>query len=197
MKKSGKRTAGIWALAGILGAIAYAQINGIERKHNSATRSETNRESYVSAERLKELPFREGPIYSDSQVPANMCSRYVRFAAKELFGLNYPSADAWDIRYALDINEIKIDSANTLEKLARDGKLKPGMMVGVYNPTSRYNSRAKEDGAGYTHVMLYLGQKDGELLFADKFGKSTRPKISLSEIRAKWLQPREIMFIEY
>ena len=140
--------------------------------------------------------FREGPVYSDSRVPTNMCSRYVRIAAEDLFGVKYPSVDAWDIRDDSRVKEINLDSTNTLEKLANEGRLKPGMLIGVYNSTSRYNARAKEDGAGYTHVMLYLGQKNGELLFADKFGKSTRPKISLNEIKSKGLQPREVMFIE-
>jgi len=150
----------------------------------------------ISKEKKRDFVFREGPVYSDEQVPANICSRYVRLAAKDLFGIEYPSADAWDIRDDSRVKEIRLDGTNSLEWLIDSGNLKPGMLVGVYNPTSRYNQRASQDGAGYTHVMLYLGNDGGEPFFADKFGKKTRPKISLKDLNDSGLKPREILFID-
>ena len=191
---------GLAAVAALAGSVALYSRNSGEnyepvREEQSVNENTIGKNESATAQSDSSV-FRNGPIYSDSKVPANMCSRYVRLAAEDLFGLKYPNVDAWDIRDDSRVREIEIDAENTLEKLAGQGKLKPGMLVGVYNPTSKYNARAKEDGAGYTHVMLYLGQIDGELLFADKFGKNTRPKISLNEIKSKGLQPKELMFID-
>ena len=140
--------------------------------------------------------FREGPVYSDSEVPANMCSRYARLAAQDMFGISYPSADAWDIRDSPKVSEIPLNNGQkSLVSLAVKDILKPGMLIGVYNPKSAYNARAKEDGAGYTHIMLYIGQENGEFYFADKFGKKTRTKVSLTNMVESGLEPREVLFV--
>ena len=140
--------------------------------------------------------FREGLVYSDSEVPVNMCSRYARLAARDMFGINYPSADAWDIRDDSKVSKIPLNNSQKeiISLVVRD-ILKPGMLIGVYNPKSAYNARAKEDGAGYTHVMLYIGQGNGEFYFADKFGKKTRTKVSLTDVVESGLEPREVLFI--
>lgn len=136
----------------------------------------------------------EGPIYSQSEVPAGMCSRYVRKAALDVFGIQYPSADAWDMRNSLNIDEIKVNSEKLIQ-LAKDGTLKPGMILGIYYPKSHYNVRAEKAGAGYTHLGIYLGKDNEKLYFADKFGKLTRTKISLDELVSKGLEPRELLFL--
>ncbi|MEK6925334.1 MAG: hypothetical protein AABW71_03805 [Nanoarchaeota archaeon] len=138
-----------------------------------------------------------GPIYSDMTVPANMCSRYVRFAANDLFGIQYPNANAWDIRDASNVSEIPVNSKEDVIKLAKDRFMKRGMALGLYNPKSKYNNVAQNDGAGYTHVALYLGMdRDGRMYFADKFGKETRKRTSLDELLEKGnLQPRELLFL--
>ncbi len=183
------------ALAGIFGLVAYAQSPNLDKKTDKPVKVGTEKE-IVQIEDSSNKKIKEGPVYSAVEVPANMCSRYVRYAAKDLFKIDYPAADAWDIRDGINVEEIKIDSKNTLETLVKDGSLKEGMVVGFYNPNSKYNARAEKDGAGYTHVMLYLG-KDGEkLLFADKFGKKTRTKISLDEITKSGLDAREVMYIK-
>lgn len=138
-----------------------------------------------------------GPVYSDNVVPANMCSRYVRNAAEDLFGIKYPSADAWDIRDAKNVNEIAIKSKDDVLNLENQGILRKGMVLGLYNPKSKYNGVAKNDGAGYTHVAIYLGKENGKLYFADKFGKETRSKTSLEDLLSRGkLQPREILFLD-
>ncbi len=190
-----KRNVGIWALAGILGTIAYAQLSDLNNGTNKPIKFGTEKE-IVQVRDYSNKKIKDGPIYSEDKVPANMCARYVRCAAEELFGIKYPVADAWDIRDDINVEEIKVDSKNTLENLAKDGSLKEGMIVGFYNPNSKYNARAEEDGAGYTHVMIYLGKDEEKLFFADKFGKKTRIKISLDEIIKSGLDAREVMYLK-
>ncbi len=182
------------ALAGILGVVAYAQSPDLDKKTNKPVK--LGEKEIVKVEDSSKKTLKEGPVYSNAKVPANMCSRYVRYAAKDLFGIKYPAADAWDIRDDVNVEEIKVDSKNTLENLVKNGSLKEGMIVGFYNPKSSYNNVAKEDGAGYTHVMLYLGKDEQNLLFADKFGKKTRTKISLDEITKSGLDAREVMYLK-
>ena len=145
---------------------------------------------------IRKDKFMTGPVYSSEEVPSSMCARYLRLSANDLFGLQYPKADAWNIRDDSRVSEIPVSSVKDLENLAERGVLKPGMGLGLYNPTSRYNSVAQKDGAGYTHVAIYLGKEDGKLCFADKFGKETRPKIALGELLNRGnLQPREVLYL--
>ncbi len=181
------------ALAGILGATAYVSLSDLSRETDKPARLENE---VVRIEDSSKKKIKEGPVYSGAKVPANMCARYVRLAAEDLFGIKYPAVDAWDIRDDSKVEEIKIDSKNTLENLAKNGFLKEGMIIGFYNPTSKYNTLAEKDGAGYTHVMLYLGKEDENLFFADKFGKKTRTKISLDEITRSGLDAREVMYLK-
>ena len=137
----------------------------------------------------------EAPVYPESEVPANYCARYVRFAARDLFGKNYPAADAWDIRDFESVGKIILKD-NVLRELACAGTLKPGMVLGMYNPQSRYNNHPEAKKAGYTHVLLYLGDDENRrLYFADKFGRETR-RITLSELQEKYgLIPKEILYV--
>lgn len=143
---------------------------------------------------MKEHGSIKAPVYSSSTVPTNMCSRYVRLAAKDLFGIEYPSADAWDIRDDQHVKEIVLGDFNSLRRLVDEDKITPGMIIGFYNPSSKYNSRAQEDGAGYTHVMLYVGKDGSEPVLADKFGKETRV-LSLEELSKTKIVPKEAMYI--
>lgn len=143
----------------------------------------------------KSIPV--GPEYSSKDVPTNMCSRYARVAAKTMFDLEYPSDDAWDLRDAPNVLEIPVKNKKDLENLAENGTLKEGMILAIYNPSSKYNQVAKNDGAGYTHVALYIGQKDGKMYFADKFGKETRASMDLDSLLKKGnLEPREILYLD-
>ena len=140
---------------------------------------------------VNEIP--DAPLYSESQVPANYCSRYVRFAARDLYDIEYPADDAWKLRNHSNMNAIKLNSGDDLRELADNETLKPGMVVGMFYPASKYNGRQDVEKAGYTHVLLYLGSKDGELYFADKFGSKIR-KSSLSKLQSEnGLVPKEIL----
>ncbi len=143
---------------------------------------------------MKEHGSVKAPVYSSRAVPANMCSRYVRLAAKDLFGIEYPSADAWDIRDDPFVKEIDLENFDSLRKLVDEDKITPGTVIGFYNPSSKYNSRAQEDGAGYTHVMLYVGKDGKEPVLADKFGRETRV-LSLEELSRTNIVPKEAMYI--
>jgi cell wall-associated NlpC family hydrolase len=173
------RTAALLATSGLLGFMTG---------HNSTEvpKTETKTQNHTKE-------YNEGPIYSETVVPPMMCSRYVRLAAHDLFGINYPQADAWNLRSKNDIEEIPIN--NNLEELVKAGKVKPGMIIGTYNPTSKYNDVAKKAGAGYTHVLIYIGNEDGKLIFADKFGKKTRSKLTLEELKNSHLEPREALYL--
>ncbi len=149
----------------------------------------------IYAQNPRENKIPEAPIYTVSEVPSNYCSRYAKLAAKELYGIDYPSADAWKLRDAENIDEIKLNDKINLETLVKDGKLKPGMLVGMYYPKSKYNERDEVKKAGYTHVLVYIGKdKEGKLWFADKFGKNIRKK-NLSELKKdNGLIPKEVLY---
>ncbi|MEK6916075.1 MAG: hypothetical protein AABW89_06050 [Nanoarchaeota archaeon] len=204
----GRRTAGIAqvALATVLSTIAL--VNLPQKRQDS----EPALTEPVSIQPTYEEPKRDvvkskkpsvrsvsgllpvGIVYPTDIVPANMCSRYARLAAEDIFGIQYPRADAWDIRNDLRIEEISVKNKLDLERLENEGRLRPGMLVGFFNPNSKYNGQARDAGAGYTHVALYLGE-DGDLIFADKFGKNTRQRITIDEILSNGnLEPREVLF---
>lgn len=159
-------------------APVFAGITGLDQSHSSI-----------------EGRVLEGPVYSEDTVPAGMCSRYVRFAAKDVFNIDYPVANSWQIRDSDKIGEINVNSVGDLEDLARSDALKPGMIVGFFYPKSKYNVPATESGAGYTHVALYLGNENGRLFFADKFGKLTRTREPVEDLVEKGsLVPREVLY---
>lgn len=136
------------------------------------------------------------PVYSEiSQSKIPQCARYARSIAKDLFGKKYRPEDAWDLQYANRV-VASVGEEDSLEKLADKGTLKPGMMVGVFNPDSKYNSRKDRNGrpVRYTHVITYLGDdpQTSEPLFADQFGKQTRVQTE-EELRDGGLIPRQII----
>ncbi|HLD33430.1 MAG TPA: hypothetical protein VJB66_01805 [Candidatus Nanoarchaeia archaeon] len=117
----------------------------------------------------------EVPRYAWRNVRPLRCSKYVREAAEDLFGLHYSKSDAWNRRYH-DTVVRTLGEGDSLEDLADSGVLTPGMIVGIRNPHSRYADRLDEKGetVKYTHVGLYLGQNSqGESLIADLYGSAT------------------------
>ncbi len=196
MVKSVKRTAGIWALAGLLGAIAYSEIKGKFGDERNYTKEQIRTSVERGLQDIVRGEVPDGPVYDSKTLPSTNCSRYIRLSAKDLFGKNYPSGDAWDLRDKEGVEEIRVNSYEDLKKLFGSGHLKQGMVLGIYNPKSRYNSRAEKSGAGYTHVALFLGEKNGELYFADQFGSQIRTKMSDSDLKRKGLEPREVLFLD-
>ncbi len=190
------RSVKILTLGGILGAIVYLQSPHLDNENDKLVKFGAGKEIVQVENSQRKKALKEGPVYSIIKVPDNFCARYVNCAAEDLFGIKYPPADAWKLRDASNVEEIKVDSKNTLENLVKNGSLKEGMIVGFYNPNSKFNDMAKKSGAGYTHVMLYLGKDEENLFFADKFGKQTRTKISLDEITKSGLDAREVMYLK-
>lgn len=133
------------------------------------------------------------PVYDEKSVPANNCSKYARLAAGDVFGLSLPPAHAWDRRY----HDLIVADAEegSLESLAQQGVLNPGMVVGIYNPRSLFN--VKKDMKGkrvkYTHVGLYLGTNySGDILIAHKYGSRTEVT-DLGTLERKGLKVREVL----
>ena len=59
--------------------------------------------------------------------------------------------------------------------LQEEGKLKPGMIIGIYYPKSNWNGKTEkcyttEVTVFYTHNLLYLGENNkGKMVFAENF----------------------------
>lgn len=144
------------------------------------------------------------PIYSLNLrgVPPTHCSRYSRFAAEDLFNLDYKKdslsdgVDAWNLRYHNKIIETSDNfSKDNLEELVSEEIIQPGMIVGFYNPKSKYKNGKDEKGKKrlYTHVGVYLGQgEDGEMKFAHQWGSKTQVN-NLHWFYGKKLIPKEIL----
>lgn len=89
------------------------------------------------------------------------CAKYARLAAKQLFDLDYNPAPTWNIGC---VNQFLwrrgASSCYNWVDVAR-----PGHLIGIYNPTSRFNTFwcGRRDLAGasrlFTHVTLYLGDR--------------------------------------
>ncbi len=111
-----------------------------------ALRLRPSLEDHVQAPRI-ETPLNQPPHYS---LGDNMCSRYARLAAKDLFGLLYAPGDAWDLGEA---NTVVWSRENTTNSESWASVVRPGHILGFYNPQSDYN----RDGRSHTHVGLYVG----------------------------------------
>lgn len=133
----------------------------------------------------------EIPHYSKSEVPPFYCSRYVQFAAKDLFGLEYSRSDAWNRRY--DDQLVGPITNAELKTRASEGKLIPGDIIGFYNPSSSHNQDIDKNGkpVQYTHVMLFVGvDSNGNPQFAHLYGKNTL-LVGSDYIKEKKLEARE------
>ena len=133
----------------------------------------------------------EVPIYTLDSVPELHCARYTRFAAKHIFGLEYPRQDAWNL--AELVGTIEVEDNAEVEELETAGVLTPGMLVGIYLDESQSNL----DTRAYTHIALYLGRSAsgrGEMLFAEQRIKVTQIQ-PISGYNAEGAQLKEILFL--
>ena len=136
----------------------------------------------------------EAPIYDSDEIPSGYCSRYVRFAARDLFDKQYPAANAWDIRDNSNVVVRRIND-DGLPELVDKGELKPGDLVGMHNPKSMRNYLRGVKEAGYTHVLLYLGANEEGLHFAHQFGSKMERK-TLRKLQEDYsLKPIEVISI--
>ncbi|MEK6892714.1 MAG: hypothetical protein AABX07_00770 [Nanoarchaeota archaeon] len=163
--------------------------------------------SYVAAKKTDLLDARPIPIflevngekktmkiprYNLFKIPPGNCARYAKNVARDVFGLRYDSANAWDLRYK---NKI-VTSANNeqLDDLVKRGDLKPGMLVGVYNPKSAHINDLDATGnkVAYTHMIVYLGKSDGKLRFAHQF-KTKFEIFGQDDLSKRGLEAREVI----
>ncbi len=134
-------------------------------------------------------------------IPDNWCSHYAKRVAKDLFGKIYPEkTDAWNLRYACKVvaRSEKGISEEKLSKLAETGVLKPGMLLGVYNPRSRYNERKDKTGKQleYSHVVVYLGNENGTNYIAQQLGKNQITKEPLKNVSGRGQTVEEILDVK-
>jgi hypothetical protein len=137
------------------------------------------------------------PVYSLNDVKPGNCAGYVRNASKQIFRKDYAKTAAWDRRYhdRVIVPFGELHKGDKLEELVDRGKLKPGMIIGVYNPGSTHNGELDETGniLKYTHNILYLGKdKDGKMKFANQFGKETLV-VDSEWMNSKGIIPREVI----
>ncbi len=175
---------------------AYSSAN-LEKNHSV---NFSNLEEAVLTKEEKEKKFNEKVIeYNSSKIklpyyhniPPGFCSQYAKTVAKNLFNKEYVweknkpnSGAAWNLRYSNEVVE-KLDSLGEIKELIINDVLKPGMLVGIYNPKSRHNNKKdlKGNKVDYTHVMLYVGiDKKGEPEFFHQIGSKIE-RINLSKIR--------------
>lgn len=176
------RTFHALGVAAILGAAAYGINRNISQAH-------TPIEQRVSD--TGEVPI--GPSFDDETVPPLHCSRYVRLAAKRLFGIQYINGDAHQLRDDSNVDSMKIKSLDDLYRMQRKGLLQPGDIIGFHNSRSPYANRQGYRDAGYSHVALYTGAKDNTLFVADKFNTQTRTKLDVEGLGKDGWQPTIVL----
>lgn len=154
---------------------------------------------FLEDEDLGASNFDSIPALAKFKLESLNCSKYVQLAAQEHYGEvdSFPQRDAWNMRYASKI-VAKLKTKNKydeMEVLREEGVLKPGMVLGVYNPFSIYRNTLDESGhkAKYTHVMLYVGKdEEGNLLFDHQWNKKTM-RVGFDWMKENYLNPIEIL----
>jgi hypothetical protein len=119
-------------------------------------------------------------------MPECHCARYARLAADYVFGLNYPVASAWKMREQTPhqkTNNGEFMMLSTIEAV------KPGVLVGIYFPGSKFNA----DGRPYTHMSLFVGLQNGKPIFLEQMVDEIR-RISIEDYALEGMQIREIIY---
>lgn len=150
------------------------------------------------------------PIYQtdgERGVPTSPpnCARYSRFASEDIFGLKYNYDEdvkpvkrgAWNYRHYNEgiVSMEKGFSLDSLEKLVDSRIIQPGMLVGIYNPKSKYRNGkdVKGDKRAYTHIGVFLGEdSEGKMKIAHQWGKKTQVN-TIDWFYEKGLVPKEIL----
>ena len=125
------------------------------------------------------------------------CSGYVRKAGKKLFGKTFSWTDAWNRRYMEDVvYEFKPENKLAqLDSLKENNILEPGMILGTYFKSSRYNKKRDWHGkkAKYTHVLLYVGKDSTQNhYFMHEWGKK-QELISFEGLKELKLELKEVL----
>ncbi len=146
---------------------------------------------------LPKVKSKTPPRLKKIKMAPNKCARYATYVSRKLFDKKITRANAWDLRYksgnkVIETISKKQDPYYAMDSLYVIGELKPGMIVGVNNPNSKYN-RGKDmygNKIKYTHVMTFVGEKNGKLVYHQQWGKK------IIESDHKWMKKRKICPIE-
>jgi hypothetical protein len=115
------------------------------------------------------------PVFSLDFVERLSCARYARLAAAYMFDLHYNTEAGWNMRY---VNRVAAQAASIdeLAKLACEGTLMPGMLIGIKYKESSYRERRDLTGAlcRYTHMALYLGREQEGHMIDQQVGARTQ-----------------------
>ncbi|PIN93907.1 hypothetical protein COU54_01185 [Candidatus Pacearchaeota archaeon CG10_big_fil_rev_8_21_14_0_10_31_24] len=183
-----KLISGVILVASLVGA-------GISSKLNVKNHSHDFRKEFIPTTIVSDgVPLElKVPVYSFDEVPAGYCARYARLVAESLFEEKFVPENAWNLRYSNKV--VKDLDRNNLANLIRDGEIKPGMILGIYNPNSLNNLRSDKSGRKikYSHVGLYLGTNSfGEGLVAHQYIKDTKVE-SISDLELEGLILKEVI----
>ena len=166
----------------------------------------------------------------DANIDPDYCAKYCRIAAKKHFDLSYSRNHAWGLApsnhskwkadndinlvtklnsYGINLNDFysnKFDK-NDFEYVSfvysiilehMSAKLDVGDIIGTYFTTSSANDNLKP----YTHVVLYVGEKNGEGICHHQFGSNIVFNFLKSDLldmpkdyvaKGGYLIPREII----
>lgn len=143
------------------------------------------------------------PVYSEDILPRGMCSRYVRYAARDLFGIEYVGANAWDL-HKHHLSRFKFEDLNVGadfisgedltyfesqidEELGRNSVYQ-GDLIRFWNPNSKHRNRL------LTHVALILNySSDGSLELAHQYLGEFRRETIENSLRELNLRPFDIL----
>lgn len=127
----------------------------------------------------------EAPVLN---LKENMCAKYARLSAELMSGSFYIPSNAWDFHKS---NNLLLKKINNYELKHNINLLIPKKtIVTFYDPSSKFNKTDRE----VTHTMLYLGQLQRDLFFAEQ-RKDKQQIISLSDIATDELIAREIFSV--
>ncbi|MEK6970228.1 MAG: hypothetical protein AABW68_00875 [archaeon] len=113
---------------------------------------------------LFEMP--KQPLHFSEIPKGNYCTMYARLAAEKLFKVKYSRGDAWD--FAQRNKSVWKGSGDNPKEIALF--LRPGQVIGLFNPSSKYN----QPGRAYTHTALYVGSSGGEHWVMQRIGTNDR-----------------------
>lgn len=172
-KRWSKRAKWIWGIntalaAGLLGIGGHHVYHERKTKPIPIERNELfiERARTPVQEKPHSFSFPREPLHF-SQIPkGNYCMMYARLAAEKLFGKKFNPGDAWDAAHRnRSVWRGETTHANDIHAI-----VKPGQIIGMYNPGSKYNSRGRE----YTHTALYIGFSEGKHWIMQRIGTNDR-----------------------
>jgi len=112
------------------------------------------------------LSFPREPLHFREIPKGNYCAMYSRLAAESLFGITYQRGDAWN--FAKNNRSVWIGATTHVNDV--QAILQPGHVIGLYNPSSNFNSPER----AYTHTALYVGKANGKHWIMQRVGINDR-----------------------